>query len=244
MGAAAETNNYTSGFHMELPMNATVLTATRITNVTGGAAGRVLFPADTLGVTVFVALLALAVVLLAGWYYAPAQTADPLGLAALLALLVSTLPLACNLRVAGLQSAWDHKAAVALDYLHVAVVVAIAYMAWKVVGTIFVPRKLVVKTLQHGKMDGKDYPHEFVGCGKCGKVLGLEYFFSCQTCTASKTGCQVSYELCDECVFKHDRQHEVLFWEFHRCMGLVDFEATKVANLAEEARPLMAPGSA
>lgn len=88
----------------------------------------------------------------------------------------------------------------------------------------------IVKTKRYADLEGAKYPYEYVGCMRCNKVLGKDYFFSCKTCTDKKIGCTVSYELCRRCVLQHDRSHEVMQWEDGRYFGAVDFEASARAN--------------
>lgn len=219
------------------PIDDTMLNATRLWPLAASTSGLFELPYDTWGVVVFVGMAVIAASLIVGYCYAPG---DLMGLGLVLSLLLLSVPVSNLFLIpASLSSSGDKLASNIIGVVQVCLFVAAWCLTCRIVAAAITPKKLTIRTKIHMEMDGKEYPHEHVGCNKCGEVLSLEYFFSCQTCTKSKTGCQVAYELCQKCVFDHPKDHEILYWENGKCHGLVDFEATKMANL-EEAQALLA----
>mmetsp|Transcript_71843 Transcript_71843/g.206266 ORF Transcript_71843/g.206266 Transcript_71843/m.206266 type:complete len:230 (-) Transcript_71843:73-762(-) len=224
-------------FNVSFPVDSNMLNATRIWPLANSIEGYFELPYNVFGVVVFLSLIAIALMLIVGYCYAPT---DQLGLALALSLLVLSVPVGNLFLVPGsLGSQGDGVAATIVGIWQVILLVGSLYMAFRIATASMSTKKLNVRTKIHMEMDGKEYPNPYVGCNMCQTVLGLEFFFSCQTCTKGK----VAYELCQKCIFEHPRDHEILYWENTRCHGLVDFEATKVANIDEAAEALLGHAS-
>mmetsp|Transcript_18030 Transcript_18030/g.27211 ORF Transcript_18030/g.27211 Transcript_18030/m.27211 type:complete len:250 (+) Transcript_18030:183-932(+) len=237
------------------PINASELNLTPAYDIADTLPGHFELPVDTWGIVIFLGLAAMAAALSVGYYY---THSEPMALAAVLAYLVLSIPVGnlfivpsashviddskriyytpAVLRTEG--SHGDRSAAMVIGVVQVGLLCMGLFLTFRVVSAALAPKRLVVKCVPHVR-DGTEYPQAHVGCNKCGRVLSLDYFFSDETCTKSKTGCQISYELCQHCLLECPHDHEVLCWENGKCIGQVDFEATQKCNM-EEAQALLA----
>merc|ERR1711874_219253 len=70
--------------------------------------------------------------------------------------------------------------------------------------------------------DGQYYHSNYVGCGSCGARLKTCHFFACQTCTDGKINCEVSLELCGECIFTRSPGHVIIQYVNSKAYGMVE----------------------
>mmetsp|Transcript_18127 Transcript_18127/g.51659 ORF Transcript_18127/g.51659 Transcript_18127/m.51659 type:complete len:239 (+) Transcript_18127:98-814(+) len=197
------------------------------------------FPSDTVGVVVFAVLCLMAVSLCVAWCYAPSHKMTLI--AALMNLLVS-VPISNIFGVAGALNHNDLVVRQIIGWYQLACLLVCLYFTAQVVMEAMSPTVPKLATAPYPEAGDKPYPHEFVGCGKCGEVLAKTWFCSCKTCTDQKVGGCKAFELCHKCVMEHDKKHIILLWENDYCNGVVDWEATSRIGKTPEDEPLIGSG--
>mmetsp|Transcript_47698 Transcript_47698/g.137333 ORF Transcript_47698/g.137333 Transcript_47698/m.137333 type:complete len:242 (-) Transcript_47698:248-973(-) len=231
MAAAEETEVADVFLNASLPIDGDLLNLTNASFLADAGFSGYEFPSDWVGVVVFVVLCFMVLSLCAAYCYSPSpQTA----LIVALANLVLTIPIS---NIFGVAGSLNHNDLVAREvvgwYQFVCLLVSLYYSYFVVTGAMktTTPNYVTVPYLEAGD---KEYPHEYVGCGKCGEVLSKSSFVSCKTCTDQKAGGFKAFELCNKCAAEHDKAHVMLLWENDYCKGMIDWEATARQNHAAE----------
>jgi len=221
-----------------LPIDGDLLNLTNASFLADAGFSGYELPSDWIGVVVFVVLCIMAVSLCTAWCYSPS---NQMTLIAALANLLLAIPISNIFGVAGALNHNDLVVRECLGWYQLACLLVALYYTFLVVSEAMAPKVPKLATTPYLEAGDKEYPHEYVGCGKCGEVLSKSWFCSCKTCTDQKVGGCSAFELCHKCVMDHDKTHTVLLWEDDRCKGMVDWEATAQMNQAPEKEPLM-PG--